>query len=438
MTISNSQLSRRAFLGGGTVLAAFGALALAGCATPAAPGAGAGGASAGGATAAKTINFYGNSLGEEALKSAWQGILDGFSKKEGVKVAPVIYPYDQAATQLALTGRSGNLMGVGQSGGWQVLTPMNILADLSDLAKGLGIPQGVLDSYTMDGKLLVLPLTAAGIGIITNGEIAKSVGIESGMTVEQFATALEKIKKQDKSLIPYAAVTKNPDLKDSVPWMWGFGSDVVTDDLKCTLGDAESVEAVTWYKSLQDQGLTQTNVARSDARILFASGRAALYDDAPLASTFVKTNGAAQNIIDNIGAISRPTAGGKDSFNRAWGSGVFATAGEGELTSRDFILYAATNVEAATALYENSAVAPAAKSVADKIPALAADKFQGAFRTEVSEHARGAAWDRVAVTAQIDAAIGAGVATILAGQVEAQAGLNALKKEVQGLLDSNA
>ncbi|WP_274601175.1 hypothetical protein [Microbacterium sp. Se63.02b] len=42
------------------------------------------------------------------------------------------------------------------------------------------------------------------------------------------------------------------------------------------------------------------------------------------------------------------------------------------------------------------------------------------------------------MTAQIDAAIGAGVATILAGQVDAQSGLNALKKEVQGLLDSNA
>ncbi|CAH0156279.1 hypothetical protein SRABI76_00918 [Microbacterium oxydans] len=437
MNLSNSQLSRRAFLGGGSALAAFGLLALAGCATPTAPGAGAG-AAADAATKAKTINFYGNSLGEEALKAAWQGILDGFSKDAGVKVAPVIYPYDQAATQLALTGRSGKLLGVGQSGGWQVLTPMNVLADLTDLAKGLGIPQGVLDSYTMDGKLLVLPLTAAGIGMITNGEIARSVGIKSGMSVEQFATALEKIKKQDSSLIPYAAVTKNPDLKDAVHWMWGFGSDVVTDDLTCTIGDAESVKAITWYKSLQDDGLTQTNVARSDARILFASGRAAIYDDAPLASTFVKTNGAAQNIIANIGAISRPTAGGKESFNRAWGSGLFASAGEGELTSREFISYAATNVKAATALYENSAVAPAAKSVADQIPALAADKFQVAFRTEVSEHARGAAWDRVAVTAQIDAAIGAGVATILAGQVDVQAGLNALKKEVQGLLDSNS
>ncbi len=257
------------------------------------------------------------------------------------------------------------------------------------------------------------------------------------MTVEQFATALEKIKSQDSLLIPYAAVTKNPDLKDGAHWMWGFGSEVVTDDFECTIGDAESVEAITWYKSLQDEGLTQANVARSDARILFASGRTALYDDAPLASTFVKTNGAAQNIIDNIGAIARPTANGNDSYNRAWGGGLFATAGEGELSSRDFITYASTNVDAATALYEQSAVAPAAKTVADQIPALAADKFQTMFRTEVSEHARGAAWDRVPVTAQIDTAIGAGVANILAGQVDVQSGLNALKKEVQGLLDAN-
>jgi len=435
MNIPNTQLSRRAFLGGGTALAAFGVLALAGCATPAATPPG---ASANAATKAKSINFYGNSLGEEALKPAWQGILDGFSKDAGVTVAPVIYPYDQAATQLALTGRSGKLLGVGQSGGWQVLTPMDLLADLTDLAKGLGIPQGVLDSYTMDGKLLVLPLTASGIGIATNGEIAKSVGIKSGMTVEQFATALEKIKAQDSSLIPYAAVTKNPDLKDAVHWMWGFGSEVVTDELKCTIGDAASVKAITWYKSLMDAGLTQTNVARSDARILFASGRAALYDDAPLVPTFLKKNGAAQNIIDNVSAISRPTADGKKSYNRAWGSGLFATAGDGEVTSREFIKYASTDVAAATALYERSAVAPAAKSVADKIPALAADKFQGTFRTQVSEHARAAAWDRVAVTAQIDAAIGGGVATILAGQVDVQAGLNALKKEVQGLLDANS
>ncbi|MDQ0643188.1 ABC transporter substrate-binding protein [Microbacterium murale] len=437
MNISTAQLSRRAFLGGSTALAAFGVLTLAGCATPAAPGAGTG-AGANAATEAKTINFYGNSLGEEALKPAWQAILDNFSKANDVTVAPVVYPYDQAATQLALTGRSGNLMGVGQSGGWQVLTPMNILADLTDLAEDLEIPQGVLDAYTMDGKLLVLPLTAAGIGIITNGEIAKSVGIKSGMTVEEFATALEKIKTQDPSLIPYAAVTKNPDLKDAAHWMWGFGSEVVTDDFECTIGDEESVEAITWYKSLQDAGLTQTNVARSDARILFASGRAALYDDAPLASTFVVTNGAAQNIIDNIGAIARPTANGNESYNRAWGGGLFATAGEGEVTSREFILYALTDVKSATDLYERSAVAPASKKVADQIPALAADKFQTAFRTEVSEHARGAAWDRVAVTAQIDTAIGAGVANILAGQGDVQSGLNSLKKEVQDLLDANS
>lgn len=434
MVTTSAAISRRAFLGGSTTAAAFGMLALAGCApTTQAPA-----ASTNGATAARTINFYNNSLGEEAQKAAWQSVVDGFAEQAGVTIKPVIYPYDQAATQLALTGSSGKLMGVGQAGPWQVLSPMGVLADLTDLAEGLDLPQGVLDTYSIDGKLYVLPLTAAGIGIVTNGEIAADVGLASGMSVEEFATALEAIKKQDKKLIPYAAVTKNPDLKDIAHWMWGFGSEVVTDGLECTIGDAPSVEAVTWYLSLLDAGLIQANVARTDARILFASGRTALYDDAPLASTFVTTNGGTQELADTIGAIARPTAGGNESYNRAWGGGLFASAGEGELTSREFITYAATNVSAATALYEQSAVAPAAKSVADQIPALAKDRFQTEFRTEVSEHARGAAWDKVAVTAQVDTTIGDGVARILAGQVEVQAGLNDLKKEVQDLLDANA
>lgn len=423
--------TRRTFLGGATASAAL--FALAACATPAPPG-----AEEGSATEVDTINFYGNSLGEDAQKGAWESVIKAWEAASGASVKPVIYPYDQAATQLALTGSAGRLMGVGQSGGWQVLLPLGLLADLSDVAEGLAIPSSALDTYRIDGKLYVLPVNAAGIGMVVNGEIAKSVGLKSGLSIDDFSGVLEKIKQQDSSLIPYAAVTKNPDLKDAVHWMWGFGSPVVTDDLEVTIGDKESVDAMEWYKGLQDAGLIQAGVARGDARILFASGRTALYDDAPLASTFVKTNGAAQNIIDNISAIARPQYKGLDSYNRDWGSGLFATAGEGETTSKDFIRFLSTDVAAGTALYEQSAIAPANADVTAEIPALAKDKFQTAFRTEVAEHARGAAWIRTSVSAQVDTTISEGVAGILAGQTDVQSGLNALRDSVQKLLDDNA
>jgi multiple sugar transport system substrate-binding protein len=427
-----SAFSRRTFLTGA---AALGALTLAACATPAAPG---GGGSTGNATKVDTVNLYNNTLGEDAQKQAWQTMISNYqASSPGTTVKPVIYPYDQAATQLALMAKSGNLMGVGQAGPWQVLTPFGILADLTDLAAGLDIPQGILDAYTLNGQLLVLPQNAGGIGQVVNGQVASSVGLTSGLTTDAFATVLEKIKSQDSTLIPYAAVTKNPDLKDIVPWMWGFGSDVVTDDLKCTIGDAQSVAAVTWYKSLQDQGLIAKNVARSDARILFARGQAIMYDDAPLASSFVKTNGAAQGIIDNITAISRPTYQGKPSYNRAWGGGLFATAGVGELTSRDFITSMVTNLDSATALFTQSSLVPASKKISDQIPAITKDAFQTQFRTAVTESARATAYDKIAVTAQIDTTIGAGVANILAGQVGVQSGLNDLKSQVQSLLDDN-
>lgn len=432
MSTTNA-FSRRAFMTGSTAVAALGLLSLAGCATPAPKPAA---SPTGSGSAVKTINFYGNVLGDEAQKPAWEKMVASFEKASSVTVKPVVYPSDQAATQLALLAGAGNLMGAGQAGPWQVLTPFGVLADLSDLAEGLDIPQGILDTYTIDGKLLALPQYAGGIGMIVNGTVAKSAKLKSGMTIDAFDSVLEDIKAQEAGMIPYAAVTKS-DLKDIVPWMWGFGSEVVTNDLEVTIGDKASVAAVTWYKSLLDRGLIQPNVARADARVLFARGQAAIYDDAPLASTFVVTNGASQEIIDSISTISRPTDGDKESFNRAWGGGIFVTAGEGEITSREFAKSLIADVDSATTLFEQSSLAPASAKIASQIPSIQKNAFQTGFRENVTEHARGTAYDRIAVAAQIDASIAQSTAAILAGEVAVQAGLNALKTTVQDLIDSN-
>ncbi len=193
--------------------------------------------------------------------------------------------------------------------------------------------------------------------------------------------------------------------------MWGFGSDVVTDDLKCHAGRRrEPSRPSTWYKSLQDQGLTQTNVARSDCpHPVVASGPGRALRRTPRSPRPSSRRTAPRRTSSTTSGLSRVRRPGARTPSTGRGAAaVFATAGEGELTSRDFILYAATNVEAATALYENSAVAPAAKSVADKIPALAATSSgrvpHGGLRARSWRRV-----GRVAVTAQIDAAIGAGV-----------------------------
>ncbi len=421
-------LSRRGLLTGLGALGLSSAFGLTACSTST-PGGGV----QEGPSEADTIKFYGNSLGEDAQKAAWQTIVTGWEKKSGKTVKPVIYPYDQAATQLALAAKSGAFNGVAQ-GPWQLLVPMGLLADVSDLTKDMELPQKVLDGLRVDGKLYMLPLTASGIGLVCDGRIADEVGLTNGMTVEDFATSLEKIKRQDPDLIPYAAVTKNPDLKDAVHWMWGWGSEVVTEDLKCTIGDAESVAAIEWYKELQDAKLTKAGVARTDARIMFARGQAVMYDDAPLANTFVKSNGGSDALKAAIRPVQRPTAKGLPSFNRFWGSGLACSAGKGEKTNKDFISYVAGDLDAATALYEQSALPPADAKVAARIPALQKDTFQTGFASAVAEHARLSVWDRLSTTAQIDTAIGEGVASILAGQVGVQQGLNDLRKKVETAL----
>ncbi|MFC9328819.1 ABC transporter substrate-binding protein [Kitasatospora sp. NPDC057015] len=425
-------LSRRSLLAGLGALGALGTAGLAGCSTPAPAK-----AAPGGATEIGTINFYNNVLGEESQKAAWQAAVDGWQKKSGRSVKPVIYPYDQASTQLALAARSGDFAGVGQAGPWQVLVPTGILADVSDLAAGMSLPTRITDSLRIDGKLYYLPVNASGIGLVGDGRIADEVGLRAGLSVEDFAAALERIRQQDAKLIPYAAVTKNPDLKDAVHWMWGWGSPVVTDDRKVTIGDAESVAAITWYKQLQDAGLTRSGVARGDARILFARGQAVLYDDAPLARKFVTTNGGSAELAAAVRPLQRPQVKGAPSYNRFWGSGLFCSSGKGERTSKDFIAYVAGDLAAATALYQQSALAPADAGIAARVPGLAQDTFQTSFRTEIADQSRAAAWDRLAAYAQIDTAIGDGVAAILAGQSQVQGGLNALRKKVEDILAQN-
>lgn len=424
-------IGRRGFLAG-TLAAGLGTWGLTACSTPAPP------TTPGGTSGpVQELNFYNNVLGEDGQKEAWQAAIDTYAAAGGAKVEPVIYPSDQAATQLALMARSGGLSGVIQCGPWPVLRPFDVLADLSDLTDGLDIPPGILDSYTVDGQLLVLPQTAGGIGMVVNGTMGASAGLNDGLSVEDFAAALEKIKGQDPSVVPYAATTKT-DLKDIVPWMWGFGSEVVTDDLRVTFGDAESVAAVTWFKGLLDAGLVRANIARADARVLFARGQTACYDDAPLASTFVVTNGAADDVVENLTAISRPQASGQPSFSRSWGGGLAVTKGAAEVTGRAFVQHVITDVATVSAIYEQSAIAPASKALADQIPALADNAFQTAFRSGVTEHARATAYDKLPVAAQIDTSIARTVGSILAGETDAQSGLNALKTEIQSLIDKNS
>ncbi|NEC20300.1 ABC transporter substrate-binding protein [Streptomyces parvus] len=427
--VPSPSVSRRGVLAGFGALSLLGALGAAGCSTSNPDS-----SAKSGPSETDTLKFYGNALGEAAQKPAWQAILASWEKETGKSVKPVIYPYDQAATQLTLAAKSGDFQGVGQ-GTWQVLVPAGILADVSDIAAGMSLPDKLIDSLRIDGKLYFVPINASGIGLVSDGRVADEVGLTDGMSVEQFATVLEKIKKQDSKLIPYAAVTKNPDLKDAVHWMWGWGSEVVTSDLRCTIGDAESVAAMKWYKELQDSGLTKAGVARSDARILFARGQAVMYDDAPLANSFVKTNGGPAALAAAVRPLSRPTHRGRPSYNRYWGNGLFCSAGTGEKTSKHFISYVTTDVDAATQLYRQAALAPADAKVAERVPGLAEDTFQNSFRQSITAHSRAAVWDRLPSTARFDTAIGEGVASILAGQTGVQSGLNALKKKVEDILE---
>ncbi|WP_267900300.1 ABC transporter substrate-binding protein [Kribbella turkmenica] len=394
---------------------------------------------AGGDADAKLINFYGDSLGGETTGKFWKRALERFETDRGVTVKPVTYTFDQAPTQLLLAARSGNASGVGEAGPWQVLVPLGVLADLSEIASKHDYPKALLDGFTVDGRLYVLPQYVDAIGLVGNGSILSSVGFTGDkVSVDDFAATLEKIKAQDRRVIPYAGATKQPALKDLIPWMWTFGSEVITADLKVTLGDAASVKVLEWYKQLVSAGLIGKEVHRDDARVLLAQGRTALYDDVGLARSFAKTNGAPKPLQDGLLSITRPAlkADG-DSYNRGSAGGLFVFAGAGEATSRGLAEWICTDPALAGDFFTLNSRVTALSSVASAIPEIGKDRFQTSWNERSIGHARFPAYNRLPTSAALDDLIGQGVAKILAGEQTSQEGLNALRAKVQKQVDDS-
>ena len=96
-----------------------------------------------------------------------------------------------------------------------------------------------------------LPWTTGSIGLAANKQLLDAAGVTSmPKTVAEFEAALLKIKKSNPDVIPYAGMTAAAQLKDILFWIWTFGGTVIDDKGNVTLGDAGSVAALEWYKSL--------------------------------------------------------------------------------------------------------------------------------------------------------------------------------------------
>ena len=436
----STSLSRRHLL----QFAGLGAagLLLAGCMPSGGTGAGSPSASAGSGLApgkftATDFSFSSWSLTEEAAAPAIRALLDGYKKKSKVDITEVSFPYNEYFKQLMLQVRGGQFTGAAHVDvAWLAsLAALGKLEDVSGLTKDRGYTASALKAAQYDGTQYAFPWTIGAIGLVTNSEIMDKAGVsEFPTTIDGFEKALKKLKGLGGGLIPYAASTKAAQLKDVLIWMQTFGSDLVKGG-EVTIGDDASNEAVTWYKSLYDQGLIAPDVDRFDARSLFAQGRTAMYDDAPVGRGAVTKDSPDPDLASKLVAESRPVLKKGDTPRAlVWGGAIVVVGGdEGTRTAADFAQWATSDLDAVLADYELRGLPPATEE-AQSSKAVASDAFGSRFAEKITATATSNPFWQFPEYAQIETAIAERVQAVLVGQQSAKDAMTQAGEAAQKLI----
>ena len=432
--VSRRQLLQFAGLGAAGLL-------LAGC-MPSGGGAGSPSASPGtglgaGEFTATDVSFASWSLTEEAAAPAIRAILDGYKKKSDVGITEVSFPYNEYFKQLMLQVRGGQFTGAAHVDvAWLAsLAALGKLEDVSALTKDRGYTASALEAAQYDGVQYGFPWTIGAIGLVTNSEIMDKAGVsEFPATVDDFEKTLKKLKGLGGGLIPYAASTKAAQLKDVLIWMQTFGSDLVKGG-EVTIGDDASIEAVTWYKSLYDQGLIAADVDRFDARSLFAQGRAAMYDDAPVGRGAVTKDSPDPELGSKLVAESRPVLKKGDTPRAlVWGGAIVVVGGgDGTRTAADFGQWATSDLDAVLADYEVRGLPPVTEE-AQTSKTVEADAFGARFAEKITATATTNPFWQFPQYAQIETTIADRVQAVLVGQQSAKDAMAEAGEAAQKLL----
>jgi len=407
-----------------------GALALGACSSK-------GAAPVAGDAEVKELNFYNWSMAEEAPKPIFEKLLSAYQTKAGITVKPVTYPFSGFLEPMLLAARNGQAFGTFQIGIDVVksFASLGVLEDLGDIAAKHDFVPATLLNGQVDGKQYALPQYSGAIGTFVNQKWLDKVGVAVGQepaTIADFEALLIELKKI-KGVIPWVASTKDPALKDIIPWMWTFGSPVFENG-KVTVGDDGSVRALEWYKSILDRGLCVPDVSRTESRVIFGRGDGAYYDDATLARSYLKSAPNGAETVKTIRPVARAVlAQGDKPRALTHGHAIAVFKGKGSVTARGLAEYLTTDPDALKTFFEGTSL-PTPTKASLEAPYFANDQYQKDFAAKVTSTATPDPFWAFANFAQIEKVLTDATAEVLAGRQKAKAALDAAAKQMQSMI----
>ncbi|MDF2611008.1 MAG: sugar transporter periplasmic protein [Lachnospiraceae bacterium] len=264
---------------------------------------------------AKKIVWATWSSQEDSTKDVISKMAEGFNGSGTTQVEVIGWPWADTQQQLIIRNQGSEVLDVAQVdiNMFGALSEMDILVDMNELLGEDYLKENyeaaALTVGQKDGKQLGMPWAIASINMVYNPTLLAAVGYnEAPKTIAEFEDCMQKLREYDPEIIPYGVSTKDATMAtDFQPWLWTFGGQLINEAGDIAANSDAMVQCMDWYKGLVDKGFIQMNIARSDARTLFAQGKMAFYDDAIASNGVAVSNGVdADNLDQYIKTMARP------------------------------------------------------------------------------------------------------------------------------------
>ena len=208
--------------------------------------------------------------------------------------------------------------------GW--LMPLNDVISPDILKK---LKPSYLDAFTADGKLLALGPWWGGIGgLYYRKDLLEAAGIKPPETYEELVAAAKKLMAENPDMSGWTW----PALKDQalvnrwVEYLNGYGGTYFDAAGKCAMNSKEGVAALTFMKSLFDDGITPKEALtwkEEESQVRFGSGNA-IFHTGRQDMMFWLDDPKQSKIVGKWGFVPMPaTVAGKGAgFFEGWGFSI--------------------------------------------------------------------------------------------------------------------
>jgi ABC-type sugar transport system, periplasmic component len=282
---------------------------------------------------------------------------------------------------------------------------------------------------------LGMPWSMASLSMVYNPEILASAGWDQApVTLAEFEQCLADIKAMDSEIIPYAVSTKDATCAgDFMPWLWTFGGSVYAEDGSVALDSPEAVACVKWYQDMLGKGFISMDVARSEARQMFAQGKVAFYDDAVVAKGQAVSNGVSPDEVVNVcSAMLRPVLNAGDApQSTMWGHMLVIFANSDQKEAALELAKTLVSDEVAMDYFTNNGMPPVTRSAA-QTDQVKDDAYINGFMAS-TKTARLEETARLANASEVKSAITEELQAALLGQKNAEAAVQDMAARIAAM-----